>query len=165
MKKFRKPFKFYLYLFILSVLVIGAYSVYRIVNDGLAIKELYSIWILPVLFILIYYGSDTLLDKIFNRKKKIDYEGKFLDEIGERMRSKNEFLIEDYRRLQINDKFQNSLKIAYKIYQDGEDQVFNIEKLSRKFNKDSLEYRAMKYVIQYLEENRDKDGKNKENKL
>ncbi len=165
MKKFKKPIKFYIYLFLLSVLVIGVYSIYRIVVDEIAINELYSIWILPVLFILIYYGSDTLLDKIFNRKKKIDYEGKFLDEIGERMRSKNEFLIEDYRRLQINDKFQASLRMAYKIHQDGEDEVFNIEKLERKFNKGSLEYRAMKYVIDYLEEKLDKDGKKQENKL
>ncbi|MCF7923912.1 MAG: hypothetical protein K9L64_02250 [Candidatus Izimaplasma sp.] len=165
MKKFKKPIKFYIYLFLLSVLVIGIYSIYRIINDNLPVSELYSIWILPVIFILIYYGSDSLLDKIFNRKKKIDYEGKFLDEIGDKMREGKEFLIEDYRRLQINEKFQSSLRIAYKIYKDGEDDVFNIEKLKRKFSKGSLEDRAIKYVINYLEENLDKDGKKPENKL
>jgi hypothetical protein len=45
--------------------------------------------------------------------------------------------------------------MAYKIHQDGEDEVFNIEKLEKKFKKDTMEYRAMSFVLAYLEENRD----------
>ncbi|QWB99944.1 hypothetical protein KHQ88_07350 [Mycoplasmatota bacterium] len=163
MKKFRKPLRFYLTLFILSSLVIAAYTIYRIVADDIGISELYTLWFLPLFFIVIYYGSDFLLDKIFNRKKKVDYEGKFLNSIGEEMRKSNEFLIEDYRRLQINYKFQESLKMAYKIYIDGEDEVFNIEKLERKFNKGTVEYRAMSYVINYIKENDVIDGKKDKN--
>ena len=163
MKKFRKPFKFYLTLFILSSIVIMVYTIYRIVADGIAISELYTLWFLPLFFILIYFGSDFLLDKIFNRKKKVDYQGKFLNSIGEKMRDSDDFLIEDYRRLQINYKFQESLKMAYKIYIDGEDEIFNIEKLERKFNKGTVEYLAMTYVINYIKENRVIDGKNDEN--
>jgi len=165
MKKFRKPLKFYLTLFILSSIFIFAYTIYRVVFDQTPISELYTTWFLPIFFIGIYYGSDFILDKIFNRKKKINYEGKFLDAIGERMRKDKAFSIEDFRRLQINPKFQESLKIAYIIYQEGENETFNIEKLKRKFSKDKLEYRAMIYVIDYLEENIDRNGKKDSNKV
>jgi hypothetical protein len=163
MKKFRKPFKFYVILFILSSIVIGAYTIYRMFADDIGISELYTLWFLPLFFITIYYGSDFLLDKIFNRKKKVDYEGKFLNAVGEKMRKTNEFLIEDYRRLQINFKFQESLKMAYKIYIDGEDEIFNIKKLKRKFNNGTVENRAMEYVIDYIKENEVINGKKDEN--
>jgi hypothetical protein len=155
MKKFRKPFKFYLSIFIFSSVLILGYSIYRIVRYDDPVSALYTTWFLPLFFILVYWGSDFLLDKIFNRKKKVDYQGKFLDTIGEKMRESNAFTIEDFRRLQLNDKFQQSLKMAYKIHQDGEDEVFNIEKLEKKFKKDTTEYRAMTFVLAYLEENRD----------
>ncbi|MFP4479015.1 MAG: hypothetical protein ACLFPM_06235 [Candidatus Izemoplasmatales bacterium] len=163
MKKFRKPFKFYVMLFILSTIVIAAYTIYRMLVEDIAFSQLYTLWFLPLFFITIYYGSDFLLDKIFNRKKQVDYEGKFLNAVGEKMRQSDEFLIEDYRRLQINYKFQQSLKMAYKIYIDGEDEVFNIEKLKRKFNKGTVENRAMEYVIDFIKENEVNNGKKDEN--
>ena len=51
------------------------------------------------------------------------------------MREDNAFLIEEYRRLQINEKFQESLKIGYEIYINGESDQFYINKLERKFKK------------------------------
>lgn len=152
MKKFKKPLKFYLIMFLILILAVGGYSIYKVLVDNTPISELVSLWILPVIFIFVYYGSDSLLDKLFNKKKKIDYEAEFIEKIAGRMRDSNEFLVEDYRRLQINQKFQDSLKMAYQIFLDGESELFNIQKLERKFKKDSIEYRAMKYVIQYLEE-------------
>lgn len=153
MKKFRKPFKFYLSIFVLSSVLIMFYTIYRIVRYDDPISALYTTWFLPVFFIGIYWASDLILDKLFNRKKKVDYEGKFLDAIGEKMRMSKAFTIEDFRRLQLNQKFQQSLSIAYKIYKDGEDEVFNIEKLDKKFKKDTIEDNAMRFVIAYLEEN------------
>lgn len=152
MKKFKKPLKFYLIMFLILILAVGGYSIYKVLADNTPISELVSLWILPIIFIFVYYGSDSLLDKLFNKKKKIDYEAEFIEKIAGRMRDSNEFLVEDYRRLQINQKFQDSLKMAYQIFLDGESELFNIQKLERKFKKDSIEYRAMKYVIQYLEE-------------
>jgi len=165
MKKFVKPFKFYLSLFIFSSLLILGYSLYKIINDGTSVGELYTTWFLPIFFIGIYWGSDVLLEKVFNRKKKVDYEGKFLDAIGEKMRSDNAFLIEDYRRLQINMKFQAALKIAFKIHQDGEDEEFSLDKLKRKFKKDTVENKAMTYVIDYIKENKVNDSNQDENKV
>ena len=165
MKKFKKTPKFYLGLLIFSSTLILIYSLYQIIRYDTPISELYTTWFLPVFFVGVYWGSDLLLDKIFNRKKRVDYEAKFLDEIGEQMRESNLFTIEDFRRLQINLKFQQSLDAAYKIYQNGETDLFNIDKLEKKFNKESKEYLAMKFVIDYLQENMDKNGNHDENKV
>jgi len=101
---------------------------------------------------LIYYGGDSLLEKIFNKKKRVDYEAEFVDAIAKRMRESNEFIIEDYRRLQINDKFQSVLKLGYQIEKNGETEQNNFEKLEKKFRKNTLEYKAVMYMIEYLKE-------------
>lgn len=165
MKKYRKPLKFYITLLIISSVFILLYTLYRLIIEDASISQVYSIWFLPPFFVLIYYASDFLLDTIFNRKKKINYESRFLDAIGERMRKDQIFTIEDFRRLQINQKFQRCLTISYKIFKDGETEAYNIEKLKRKFDKNTVEERALFYVIEYLEENMFKDGKKDQNKL
>ncbi len=152
MKKFKKPLKFYLITFaVLTVGVLG-YSLYKIIKDSTPVSELYSLWFLPAIFILIYYGGDSLLEKIFNKKKRVDYEAEFVDAIAKRMRESNEFIIEDYRRLQINDKFQSVLKLGYQIEKNGETEQNNFEKLEKKFRKNTLEYKAVMYMIEYLKE-------------
>lgn len=152
MKKFKKPLKFYLILFLILSLAVVAYSFYKVIYDSTPIEEVMSLWFLPLIFILIYYGSDILMDKLFNKKKRVDYETKFIEEVAKRMREDNAFLIEEYRRLQINDKFQESLKIGYEIHKNGETDLFNINKLERKFKKGTIEYRAIQYVIDYIKE-------------
>lgn len=165
MKKYRKPLKFYLLLLGVSSIFILGYTLYMVIFNETPVSNMISTWFLPPLFIFIYFMSDLILDSIFRRKNKIDYEAKFLDAIGEKMRESNIFTIEDFRRLQINDKFQKTLTIAYKVYKDGENEVYNIEKLRRKFSKNSTEERAMEFVINYIEENIDKNGKKDQNKL
>lgn len=165
MKKYRKPLKFYITLLIISSIFIFFYTLYRLIFEDALISEVYTIWFLPLFFVIIYYGSDFVLDAIFNRKKKIDYESKFLDAIGEWMRKAQIFTIEDFRRLQINHKFQRSLTIAYNIYKEGETDAYNIGNLKRKFDKNTVEERALNFVIDYLEENMFRDGKKDQNKL
>lgn len=152
MKKFKKPLKFYLILFLVLSLAVIGYSVYKIVFDSTPVDEVMSLWFLPLIFILIYYGSDSLMDKLFNKKKQVDYEEKFIEEVAKKMREDNAFLIEEYRRLQLNDKFQESLKIGYEIHKNGESDLFNISKLERKFKKGTIEYKAIQYVIDLLRE-------------
>ena len=152
MKKFKKPLKFYILMFIILSLAVAGYTIYRIVKDDAPITEFYSLWALPLIFILIYYLSDLILDKVFNRKKKVNKEDEFIQEIAKRMNDSNEFLLEDFRRLQINPKFQETLKIGYQIYLNGENENFNIDKIERKFKKESIEKRATKHIINYLKE-------------
>ena len=152
MKKFKKPLKFYLITFAVLMVGVLVYSIYKIIKDATPISELYSLWLLPGIFILIYYGGDSLLEKIFNKKKRVDYEALFVDNIAKRMRESNEFIIEDYRRLQINNKFQSVLKLGYQIEKNGETEQNNFEKLEKKFRKNTLEYKAVMYMIEYLKE-------------
>lgn len=154
MNRQKKPFKFYLLIFLLSSVIIAVYSIFMILFKDTEISDIYTLWFMPLLFTLFYYGSDKLMLKIGNKRKKVDYEAKFLDSISEIMRNSNAFLIEEYRKLQLNQKFQDDLKRAYHIFENGEDEVFTIEKLERKYHKDSIEKRAMKYVTDYLKENK-----------
>ncbi|MDD4069125.1 MAG: hypothetical protein PHF05_01610 [Candidatus Izemoplasmatales bacterium] len=149
MKRFKKPLKFYVITFVILSLGIAGYSIYKILVDKTPIEEVSSLWALPIIFIVIYYGSDALLDKMFNKKKEVK-EDIFINEIVKRMQDANEFLVEDYRRLQNNQKFQESLKIAYKIFSEGESELYTIDKLSRKFKKDTIESKAIDYVIDYI---------------
>ena len=68
-------------MFLILSLAVGGYTLYRFLKDGTPLSEMVSLWVLPVIFILIYYGSDTLLDKIFHKKKQINYEEKFIEEM------------------------------------------------------------------------------------
>ena len=152
MNRQKKPFKFYLVIFLLSALIIAIFSVYSIFVKGTPVSEIYTIWFMPLVFSVFYWGSDTLILKFSKRRKKIDYEAKFLDEVSELMRNSKDFLVEDFRRLQINPKFQEDLRRAYTILKDGENEVLTIEKLENKYKKNTVEKKAMQYVVMYLKE-------------
>lgn len=155
MNRQKKPFRFYIIIFVFSMLMVAAYSLYAIYVQDREVADIYTIWFMPLIFTAFYYGSDALIYKLTNRKKKVDFEGKFLNDISKRMRDSNEFIVEEFRRLQNNVKFQEDLNKAYKIFKEGENEVLLIAKLERKYRKDSLEQRAMKYVTDYLRENQE----------
>jgi hypothetical protein len=152
MKRQMKPFKYYLFIFILSVIIVGGYSLYMILTDKAEISELTSLFFVPIVFTGIYWLGDFLLDKIANKKRKVDYEADFLRQINLKMQDSKAFILEDYRRLQRDQKFQNALKIAYQIAKDGESEQWNIGKLEKKFRPQSLEARAMIYVVEQIKE-------------
>lgn len=154
MRTQKKPLKFYIIIFLFSVILVLGYSLYMIFFSDATISELYPLWFMPFIFTGFYYGSDALVDKIRGRKKKVNYEANFLNEISNIMRDSNEFIVEEYRRLQNSQSFQENLQKAYKIYMEGESETNTIERLERKYKKDSLEKRAMRYVIDYLKENK-----------
>jgi len=154
MRSAKKPLKFYIIIFVFSVVLVLGYTIYMLVFKDAMVSDLYALWFMPFLFTGFYYGSDILLDKFLNRKKKVDYESKFLDAISIRMRESGEFIVEEFRRLQNDQVFQKELKKAYYIYQNGESEVFSIDRLEKKYRKDSLEKRAMRFVIEYLRENK-----------
>lgn len=152
MKQYKKPLKFYLLLFVFLSVIVLAYSIYMIVNKSAEITSLYQIWILPIFVTVMYYIGDSLLQKILGKKDKVNPELVFLEQIAEKMRLSDAFLIEEYRRLQLNQKFQQALHIAYLIYTDGENENYTIDKLSKKFKLETLEGKAMQFVIDFLSE-------------
>lgn len=152
MKQYKKPLKFYLLLFVFLSVIVLAYSIYMIVNKSAEISSLYQIWILPIFVTVMYYIGDSLLQKILGKKDKANPELLFLEQIAEKMRLSDAFLIEEYRRLQLNQKFQQALHVAYLIYKDGENEIYTIEKLSKKFKIETLEGKAMQFVLHFLTE-------------
>jgi hypothetical protein len=150
MKQHKKPFKYYIILFVGSFAVLGAVTLYKFFTSGLVLTDIWTLIAMPVVFTGIYWGGDTIMQKIADKKYRHDYEGRFLDAIGDLMRNANEFLIEDFRRLQDNQKFQETLKIAFAISKNGETETTNLEKLEKKFEKRTVEYKAMQYVIPFV---------------
>jgi hypothetical protein len=132
--------------------MMGVYTGYKYFAGTFAILDLWNFLVLPVVFTGVYWGGDALLQKIADRKKKVDYEGQFLNAIGQLMRESNAFLIEDFRHLQISTRFQDALKTAFFISQNGESDNFNLDRLEKKFEKRSLEYKAMQFVIPFVKE-------------
>lgn len=151
MRNKKKPFKYYVYIFILSSVIVLGYSIYMYYSDKAEIADLISLWFMPIIFTGIYYGGDVLMLKIANRKQKPNYEGDFLKAVSAKMRESNQFLIEDYRKLQTNQKFQDSLKIAFQIYQNGETEQWNVGKLEKRFRPQTIESKAMNIVIELIQ--------------
>ncbi|MBU0997567.1 MAG: hypothetical protein KKE16_05905 [Firmicutes bacterium] len=152
MRQHKKPIKFYITIFIGTSIIIMGYSIYLFVAQDAQLADLVSLWILPLIFTLLYYGGDSLVQKIADRKKKVDYEGIFLRTIGERMSESKEFLIEDFRKLQRSEKFQSQVHNAYLISQNGESELMTLDKIQKKFRPDTVEWRAMLYVCSFVKE-------------
>ncbi len=144
--------KFYLTLFLFTFGIIGAYTLYLLFTDTLEASDIWNLFALPVIFTGIYFGGDSIMQKIADKRHKINYEDLFLELVNQKMRESNKFLIEDFRRLQMNPKFQEALKMAYYIYQNGENDIFNISKLEKKFELKSSEGLAMTFVIAEVKE-------------
>ena len=156
MRQHKKPLKFYIIIFIGTSLIILGYSIYLFITQDAQLADLISLWILPLIFTLLYYGGDSLVQKIVDKtaekKRKVDYEGNFLRKIGELMSESKQFLIEDFRKLQRSEKFQTQVHNAYLIYQNGETEIISLEKISKKFRADTLEARAMAFVCSFVKE-------------
>ncbi len=159
MKDHKKPFKYYLFIFLLSTVIVVAYSLYMILTDRAEIGELTSLFFVPIVFTGIYWAGDVLLEKLAKRRKKTDYEGDFLREVSRKMRDSRVFILEDYRKLQQDQRFQAALKIAYQIAKNGENETWNLDKLEKKFRPQTLEARAMDFVVAHVREIRESTDK------
>ncbi|NLZ61400.1 MAG: hypothetical protein GX904_01235 [Acholeplasmataceae bacterium] len=159
MKRQLKPLKYYLFTFLLSAIIVAGYTLYMVLTGRAEISELTSLFFVPPVFTGIYWLGDFLLDKIARKKQKNDYEAEFVQEINKKMHESKAFILEDYRKLQQDQKFQGSLKIAYQIAKNGENEQWTLEKLEKRFRSQTLEARAMKFVIEHVREVRESLGK------
>lgn len=158
MRQHKKPMKFYLTIFGLTSVIVLGYSIYLYFAADAQLVDLTVLWILPFFFTLIYYGGDSLMQWIANRRKTIDYEALFLTEIGKRMSDSKSFFLDEFRHLQNSEKFQKLVRNAYEIFQNGETENNSIEILEKKYRADSLEGRAMVFVLAYVKEKLSQDS-------
>ena len=150
MKNVKKSKTHYLVLFFLSLVLMGIYVILNFMEGKLALENIWVYLLIPFVFTGIYWGGDVLMQKIRDKRKKVDYYELFLDAVGERMRNSQAFLLEDFRRLQENERFQDAVKTAYFIFQNGESGPIGLDRLEKKFEKRSLEFKAIQYVIGYV---------------
>ncbi len=152
MRNHKKPLRFYLGIFAFSAIIIFGYSLYAILTEKATASDLYSLWFMPLVFTGVYYGTDVIMDKVGRKRKKNDYEAEFLMAVSKKMQEDNTFLVEDYRRLQINPRFQEVLRIAYQVYQNGENEQFTLARIEKKFRPETIEYKATNVVIELVRE-------------
>lgn len=152
MKNVKKSKYYYIILFFASAVLMGIYIVLNYLEGTLALENIWVYLLIPFLFTGIYWGGDTLMQKLREKRKKVDYQGLFLDAIGAKMREAQVFLLEDFRHLQESERFQDAVKTAFFIQQNGETANINLERLEKKFEKRSIEYKAMQYVIAFVRE-------------
>jgi hypothetical protein len=160
MKAVKKSKIHYLILFFFSLVLMGIYVILNFLEGRLAPENIWVYLLIPFVFTGIYWGGDVLMTKVRDKRKKVDYYGLFLDAVGERMRNSQEFLLEDFRRLQESERFQDAVKTAYFIYQNGEAGSIGLDRLEKKFEKRSLEHKAIQYVIGYVREQKAENANN-----
>ncbi len=151
-KRHLKPWTFYAFLFLASLLILGGYTLYRYFTSTVEIGDIWNLIVLPILFTGMYFLGDYVMQKITDKRKKINYEELYLEAIGEQMRASKQFLIEDFRRLKENQKFQAALKYGYFIVQNGETDKISISHLEKKFDPRTLEGKALAFVVAYVRE-------------
>lgn len=148
-----KNFKYYLKIFIIGTVAIFLFAVVDAIrNKGFDNQLLLTMLFAPVLFTVLLFGFDKLFEliipnKLKNKTKDKDNYQQFLNVINLEVETQTEFTIEDYRRLRDSEKFQKSLRQAFRILEEGESEDVSFEYLGKKFKKDSREYTAMNIVI------------------
>jgi len=149
--KSKKGLRYYLIIFLFSVVAIAAYITYLSIKEGSINYDLISSYIIvPPLFTLLLFIYDKLFGMIFPSKtKKIDVKfSNYLKQIGKVITAECDFSIEEYRRLRENIGFQKSLEQGFRILTDGETEEINFQFLDKKFKKNSNEYIALNVVVE-----------------
>ena len=147
----RKGFRYYIIMFFLSVVALGAYVAYLSIKEGsIDMNLIYSYAPVPLVFTFLLFAFDKVFEMIFPSKfKKEDTEyNKYLKTVGEVISKQCDFSIEGYRRLRENSIFQKSLEQAFRILYKGESEDMNFQFLEKKFKKNTNEYTALLVVIE-----------------
>jgi hypothetical protein len=147
-----KSWKFYAFLFLLAFLALGGVALYKYFAGTYTTADLWNAIVLPLVLSIVMFLSDYVMQKLSDKRKRTNYEGNFLEAVAERMRASKLFLIEDFRRLKESVRFQEALKYAFYITQNGESEHFTVARLEKKFDARSLEGKAIEYVITYVRE-------------
>lgn len=148
-----KNFRYYLMIFIISTIAIALFvGVDAIQNGKIDTNLLFTAAFAPLVFSVFLFLFDKIFEMIFPKKLKKKQDNKdnyqqFLNVINKEVELQTDFSIEDYRRLRDSEKFQKSLKQAFRILEDGESEDISYTYLSKKYKKDSREYTAMNIVI------------------
>lgn len=151
----QKNWKYYLMIFGIAMLAIVIYLVINWINTGVFdVGMLIMAVILPTIFTMFLIVFDKLFGVLFpsrqsKQTKRSDFE-LFLIEMNKSLNEQASFSIQEYRKLQDNERFQKTLKQLYTIKTEGETEDLSLEYMSKKFKKSSVEYQAVQIIINEL---------------
>jgi uncharacterized membrane protein len=146
-----KGMKYYLIIFIVSLISVILYGIYVSVQQSDFDPAYFaSLLTVPFAFTGFLMLFDFLLAKILPKKnpqKSLNEYEQYLIQLTEILKDSNEFSIEDFRKFRVNERFQRALKNLYKISKDGESEDLNYKIVEKRFKKDSLEHKAIQILI------------------
>lgn len=151
----QKNWKYYLMIFGIAMLAIVIYLVINWIDTGVFdVGMLIMAVILPTIFTMFLIVFDKLFGVLFpsrqsKQTKRSDFE-LFLIEMNTSLNEQASFSIQEYRKLQDNERFQKTLKQLYTIKTEGETEDLSLEYMSKKFKKSSVEYQAVQIIINEL---------------
>ncbi len=152
MKRARKPWKYYILMYVLIMIFTVGYTIFMLLRGNLETQDIWYMLFVPPLFVGFLFLFDQLKDWLFKKKKPLDGKVVFLEEVSIRMRSSKEFSVEDFRLLQLSSRFQDTLEQAYHKIEINELNEEYLQRLEKRFEKRSLEAKAVQYVILCLKE-------------
>lgn len=147
----KKGLKYYIVIFIISVLAILGYLVINnFQGNDLELSYTISLFFVPLVFTFALFAFDRLIDIFIPKKKELIRDGyeQFVIEVTELLRSDDSFEIEDFKKLRENDRFQRVLKQIYNIRTQGETADSNYKMVHKRFKKDTLEHKAVSKIIE-----------------
>lgn len=148
----KKDFRYYLTIFGIASLGIVIFTGVNWISAGSLDNTLVIMaLILPISFTVFLFLFDKLLELIIPKKLKQKREltgfEQFAAKTNKVIEEQCGFSIEDYRKLQTNEKFQKTLRQVYKIMEDGETRDLTYAYLQKKFKKDTREFEALNIFI------------------
>ena len=153
--KEEKTLRYYLFVYLLSLGGLFVYLTYQAWrNDGYDETLLASLLWVPVFVTLFVF----LIDRISGLFRKKDGKSnrvksqKYFEYMSKTIDENHDFLFEDFRKLKQSTRFQKGLKQAFQIYENGETDILNFEYIIKKYQKESIEYKAMVTVIEKTKE-------------
>ena len=139
---------YYVLIFVAISAGVAIFGLFPGRRGGLEYGEWISIyWPYPVLVVVILFFYKRLTSKMFKKLNKQNEEQNFVLHMSKFVKEELKFEVEDFRRLRESEKFQKALFDAYTIYQDGESNEINYDKLIQKFEPSTKEYQAVQIII------------------
>ncbi len=132
----------YLKLYIMITALVVLFTIYGCISkERIDSSDVLTVVFLPALFVTLLWAVEKVA-LVFNKTKVSESEGKdfYLAKIANSLKGFGSLSVEDFRRLRINDKFQETLDIGYNIFLYGEDDINNYDKILHRYNKTKNDY-------------------------
>lgn len=146
-------------MYLLIMLFTIGYSVFMLIRGDLEGQDILFMLGVPPIFILFLFLFDQFRFYVFRRNKPQNPKVTFFEDISLAMRTSKLFTVEDFRKLQSDKYFQETLKQAqYKLEMNQIDETY-CNRLEKKYDKKTVEGKAMEIVLHYLQEKTNQDLK------